>query len=167
MAILKVLIPVFVLAVLVVSFYWAIDPQESKNQETDARVRDDAITILDATSNYEAKFGKFPWEGQKLPWVEAESIVSKLVEAEFLSSGQVKEPKGIYLARGDKGQDKTWACFLPISKHERVDTGRLKSLIVGTSMPARPAGGPEGGEPDECLNSPDWQESFCYICVSK
>lgn len=160
MGIPKILIPVFVLAVLAASFYWAFDPQESKNQETDVRMRDDAITVLEAVDSYKVKFEKFPWEGQKLPWVEAESIVGTLVEAELLSSGQLRELKSIYLGRGDKGEDKTWACFLPISKHERVDPVRLKSLTVGASMP-------EGGEPDECLNSPDWQESFCYVCVAR
>lgn len=156
----KILIPIFVLLVLAVSFWYALDPQESRNLEKDKATRDEAVTILDAIGKYRTKFGNFPWEVQNLPWTIAQSIFDRLVEAEFSSTGQVKEAGKIYLGRGTGENDKIWACFLPVSKHERVDSVRLKSLTVGTPVPG-------DGEPSECLNSPDWQNSFCYVCVSE
>lgn len=167
MAILKVLIPVFVLAVLAASFYWALDPKETEKQKIDALKKDDAISLVGAISGFYSKTSVFPWDGKELSWTTASKIkIDELIRAEFLEkSPQAAEE--IYVARGGGENDKVWACFLPVSKHERVDPVKLKSLTPGTPMPARPAGGPEDGEPNECLNSPDWQNSFCFVCVAK
>lgn len=156
----RILTILIVLGILGFSVNFAIDPKESENQKRDEAVSTDAGSIVEAINGYYEKYSKFIWGTTALDWTKAEDLkLQNLVETEFLLNVP-KSAQDIYVGRGSSKEDKVWACFAPISKHERADPIKLRNITPGEKLPA-------GGVPNYCENKPDWQSSFCFTCVSE
>lgn len=149
------IIRIFVITLVVVTLYvsarFALDPQETSKLKVDSQKRDLSSELVGVITNYNRETQKFPWEGNTFGWTQSSQInLEELKNKEFRDE--------IFIGKG-MGEG-VWACFAPISKHERVDIIKLRSLTPGAELP-------EGGLPEYCENNPDWQSSFCYVCVSK
>lgn len=156
----KIFLVLIVLGILGFSLNYALDPQETSNQEKDEMTKNDAGSLIDAINGYFGKNEKYIWEGTNLHWTRARELDLKtLVGAQFLLNVP-KSADEIYIGRGKSEKDKVWACYTPSSKHERVDTIKLRSVAAGEELP-------KDGIPKYCEEKPDWQNSFCFTCISQ
>lgn len=155
----RVFFVVLVLAVLYFSAIFALDPGENSRLETDSLNKDLSSELVNAIDNYNNKTQEFPWEGDSLNWIRSDEIkLDELKKGEFLNSSY-KATDEIFVGKG-KNTEKVWACFAPSSKHERADIIKLRSLTPGAEVPS-------GDTPEYCEASPDWENSFCFVCVSQ
>ncbi|MBI3290577.1 hypothetical protein HYZ78_04230 [Candidatus Microgenomates bacterium] len=156
----RVVVPVLVLSVLFFSAHYAYDWVEVENGQRDEIIKDQATTLAEALVSFYEKEVKFPWGSLANSWTASNKIdIEQLINAELLNTSYKANPE-IYVGRGGGEKDKVWVCFVPQSKHKRVDRIKLKSLSPGEPLP-------ENGEPSWCEPSPDWQNSFCYSCVAR
>ena len=140
-----------VIFVLAKSVLYALDLPEENALKRDNDIKSEGQNLLSSIKKFNDKNNKFPWDGPALLWTAADKI--KLDEV-------IKYPEHLFVGSGGSANDKIWACYIPISKHERVDRIKLRSLGVGESLPPN-------GIPKECDINPDWKNSFCFICVAE
>ena len=150
-AVLKIFIVFAILGILFTSLMYALDREESRAQEEDSFTKDDAASLASAIKSFKE---------QELSWTAADKIDWTLPIKEGFLDKVPASAKDIFVARGSHENDKVWACFIPVSKHERVDTIKLRSITPGDKVP-------DDGLPKYCENRPDWNNSFCFICVSQ
>ena len=162
--ILELVVAIALFGLLAFAVIYAIDPVERAKQDRDELYKEQAKSILEAVEKYAIKEGRMPWiesEVGALAWtrIQSERVgLQNLVEEGLLSSSN--EPEGVYLGKGKRPEDQVYACFIPESRALRVDYIPLFAIEEGEALP-------EGGIPEFCPESPDWQNSVCYSCVSR
>lgn len=167
--IIELIVAIVLLGVLALSVIYAIDPEERAKADRDEYYRESAKELVEAISKYAIK-GETPPIPDNLPWTKISdqiALIDRLVSGEFLGS---VFKNNLFFKSGNpqdwlvigRGQDQqlVWACYIPGSRAGRVDHIPLRRLNLGEPVP-------EGREPEYCPGPPDWENTFCWTCVSQ
>lgn len=183
LTLLELLITLILLIILGFAVYQTLDPVEQEKVKRDDMYSESAKTLLDALNRYIQKYGRIPWQTKdlsaSLDWTRVNDpkiavcantectqegallaeryLGSSFKSAEFLTSAN--ENNALIVGKGIKETDKTYVCFLPTSRHYRLNWVEMKEINIGDSMPL-------SGEPKECYAQPDWENNYCYFCAS-
>lgn len=158
--VLELVVVISLLGILAAAVIGAFDPLERAKRDRDEKFREEAGVLVGAVNKFYAESSTFPWIGTSLPWTKAQDIeIEKLKKTGKLPNGFENQDK-IFIGRGEGSNEPVWACFVPLSRGGRLDIVKLNDIRLGSPVP-------DSGEPEECLVEPDWQNTFCYVCISK
>lgn len=174
----------FIVAAVLLFF---IRPIEIAKEKHDARLSEDARTVVEAIHTFSVSQGRVPWVRSTsskdlfpaLSWKPlhaqevgicsdetcsnpGEVVLQGNLPLDFIKRDSIQGRNGVlFLGKGTGIASSLYACFVPISQSMRQKSGELYKIMIDQPFPAV-------GTLSSCSSRVTWgEEDVCYACVVK